>query len=269
MGLFGSRKKDAENRDYGLFEEAQKQAGENVQLLLRKSDLYPIHISANFERVLGVSPTRMVDDVETLYRFASEEEQAAIRRIVKEWDGASALELEATYCMPTDPMQHKRLRATLAPVMGGQYFFVTITDITPEFSAIKALEKEKREAEESANDRTDFMSQMSHEIRTPLNGIKGMIALAQQHHTQEERLMDDLSRASDLSNYLLSLVNDVLDMSRLNSGHVELELRPFDLRLFAAELRSMFENQSHEKTWSTAWKSKNAKTCSWWATACA
>lgn len=247
MGLFGSRKKDAENRDYRLFEEAQKQAGENVQLLLRKNDLYPIHISANFERVLGVDPARMVDDVETLYRFASEEDQATIKRIVRDWSGNGPLELEATYSMPNNPQTQKRLRATLAPVMNNEYFFATITDITQEYRTIKLLEREKCEAEESANDRTDFMSQMSHEIRTPLNGIKGMIALAQQHHAQEERLMDDLSRASDLSNYLLSLVNDVLDMSRLNSGHVELELRPFDLRLFAAELRSMFENQSHEK----------------------
>lgn len=247
MGLFGSHKKSADNRDYRLFEEAQKQAGENVQLLLRKSDLYPVHISSNFERVLGVDPARMVDDVETLYRFAAENDQAYLKRVAKEWDGTSTLEMEATYCMPANPLRQKHLRATVVPVLDGEYLFATITNITPEFNTIKALEEEKLKAEESANDRTDFMSQMSHEIRTPLNGIKGMITLAQQHHTQEERLMDDLSRASDLSNYLLSLVNDVLDMSRLNSGHVELEHNPFDLRLFATELHAMFEGQARDK----------------------
>ena len=56
MGLFGSRKKDSDNRNYDLFEKAQQQAGENVQILLRKSDLYPVHISSNFERVMGVAP---------------------------------------------------------------------------------------------------------------------------------------------------------------------------------------------------------------------
>lgn len=74
MGLFGSRKNSDDNRNFHIFEEAQQQAGENVQLVLRKSDLYPIHISPNFKRVLGVEPARMVDDVETLFRFASEED---------------------------------------------------------------------------------------------------------------------------------------------------------------------------------------------------
>jgi signal transduction histidine kinase len=241
MGLFGSRKNSDDNRNFHIFEEAQQQAGENVQLVLRKSDLYPIHISPNFKRVLGVEPARMVDDVETLFRFASEEDYATIKRSIREWDGSGTLALNAEYCMPTDPQRRKHLRTTLSPVMNGEYLFAAITDVTHEHQIIEQLEEERAKAEAAASNRTDFMSQMSHEIRTPLNGIKGMIALAQQHHAQEERLMDDLSRASDLSNYLLSLVNDVLDMSRLNSGHVELEHHPFDLRLVASELYSMFE----------------------------
>lgn len=247
MGLFGSRKNSDDNRNFHIFEEAQQQAGENVQLVLRKSDLYPIHISPNFKRVLGVEPARMVDDVETLFRFASEEDYATIKRSIREWDGSGTLALNAEYCMPTDPQRRKHLRTTLSPVMNGEYLFATITDVTHEHQIIEQLEEERAKAEAAASNRTDFMSQMSHEIRTPLNGIKGMIALAQQHHAQEERLMDDLSRASDLSNYLLSLVNDVLDMSRLNSGHVELEHHPFDLRLVASELYSMFEGQAADK----------------------
>ena len=185
--------------------------------------------------------------METLFRFAAEDDYAAIKRSVKEWDGSKELTLNAKYCMPSNPQQQKYLRTTLAPAVNGEYLFATISDVTPEHKIIEQLKEEKKKAEEAASSRTDFMSQMSHEIRTPLNGIKGMIALAQQHHTQEERLMNDLSRASDLSDYLLSLVNDVLDMSRLNSGHVELEHRPFDLRLVAAELHSMFEGQAADK----------------------
>lgn len=247
MGLFGSRKKDSDNRNYDLFEKAQQQAGENVQILLRKSDLYPVHISSNFERVMGVAPARLIDDVETLFRFAAEDDYATHKRQAKNWDGLSPLQLEATYLAPTTPQQKKRLRVDVCPVLNGDYFFATITDITAEYGKVESLEKQRDKAVAAVRDRADFMSQMSHEIRTPLNGIKGMIALAQQHCSQEERLLDDLSRASDLSDYLLSLVNDVLDMSRLNSGHVELEQRPFDLRLVAKELRTMFEGQASDK----------------------
>lgn len=122
MGLFGSRKNSDDNRNFHIFEEAQQQAGENVQLVLRKSDLYPIHISPNFKRVLGVEPARMVDDVETLFRFASEEDYATIKRSIREWDGSGTLALNAEYCMPTDPQRRKHLRTTLSPVMNGVPF---------------------------------------------------------------------------------------------------------------------------------------------------
>ena len=260
MGIFGSHKKNNDNRDYDLFEKAQQQAGKNVQILLRKNDLYPTHISSNFERVLGVNPARLIDDVETLFRFAAENDYATIKHQVKSWDGTSSLQLEATYLTPTTPQLAKRLRTDICPVLDGEYFFVTITDITAEYNQAKSLEEQKNKAVAAVHDRADFMSQMSHEIRTPLNGIKGMIALAQQHCGQEERLIDDLSRASDLSDYLLSLVNDVLDMSRLNSGHVELEHRPFDLRLVAKELCTMFEGQASDKSLSFTVETKECDT---------
>ena len=149
--------------------------------------------------------------------------------------------------MPNDAAATKHIRATFTSVEGGEYTLVTATDVTDEHETIEMACKQESRAMKNAQERTDFMSQMSHEIRTPLNGIKGMIALAQEHHTKEERLLDDLARATKLSDYLLSLVNDVLDMSRLNSGHVELEARPFDIRLVANELVAMFEAQAREK----------------------
>lgn len=119
--------------------------------------------------------------------------------------------------------------------------------MTVEAERITRAEAERDQAVETANARTDFMNQMSHEIRTPLNGIEGMISLAREHHADESRLMDDLSRASQLSAYLLSLINDMLDMSRLNSGRVRIDEAPFDIRLFAAELERMFTSQAADK----------------------
>lgn len=119
--------------------------------------------------------------------------------------------------------------------------------MTTESERIAKAEAERDRAVETANARTDYMNQMSHEIRTPLNGIEGMISLAREHHADESRLMDDLSRASQLSVYLLSLINDMLDMSRLNSGRVRIDDAPFDLRLFADEIERMFTSQAADK----------------------
>lgn len=247
MGLFGSRNKSNENSSTQLFVNACAQADPNTRFLLRTADLYPVHIASNFQHVFGVEPERLVDDVETLLRFVPDEDRARIKRVVGAWDRTRPLVTEADYRMPTDAACTKHMRVAFTSVEGGAYTLVTATDVTEEHTTIETIRKQESRAVQHAQERTDFMSQMSHEIRTPLNGIKGMIALAQEHHDESERLLDDLTRATQLSDYLLSLVNDVLDMSRLNSGHVELEQRPFDIRLTATELRTMFEAQARDK----------------------
>lgn len=247
MGLFASHAKRDEGRDRRRFDEALAEVGANVEVLLRAEDLYPCHISSNFERVFGVAPERFEDDIETLYRFIPDDDRVHIRRQTRAWDLKSPLSLECRYRRPAGVDRELFLRICIDPVCGGAYLLVSVTDVTREHNLIDAARSERDRALETASERTDFMNQMSHEIRTPLNGIEGMISLARDHHADEERLLDDLARASQLSGYLLSLINDVLDMSRLNSGRVKLEPAAFDLRLFAEELRQMFEGQAADK----------------------
>ena len=272
MGLFSTNKKEGAN-SRKLFGEACAQAEANAQWLLRRADLYPIYISPGFEHVFGVEPQRLIDDVDTLQRFMPEGDRVRIRRLVREWDGESTLSCEFDYLAPgadaatatgaaADPAStgpastaspagaqaaRRHFRCTTAPTHGGAYLLVSMTDITGEHAQIAHAKAERDRAEALMSGRTDFMNQMSHEIRTPLNGIKGLITLAKGHADDPSRLADDLTRASDLSNYLLELVNDALDMSRLNSGRVELERAPFDMRLIREELRSMFEAQAAER----------------------
>ncbi len=278
MAIFGSKNRRAGN-DARLFDEACAQAQTDVHYLLRREDLYPVHISPNFERVFGVEAQRLIDDVDTLQRFMPDEDRLRLKREVRTWDEESTLRIEFDYLMPggnggrarpaaagrapqpaqpaggnpaqPDPArpapERKHFRCQTTPVHEGAYLLVSMVDTTAEQAALDEARRERDRAQELVEGRTDFMSQMSHEIRTPLNGIKGLITLSQEHQDDKERLLDDLSRASDLSNYLLALINDALDMSRLNSGHVELECAPFDMRLITAELRSMFEAQAAQR----------------------
>lgn len=72
-------------------------------------------------------------------------------------------------------------------------------------------------------------SQMSHEIRTPMNGIRGMLSLARIHLDRKDLAEEYLDKTENLSQFLLQLINDILDMSRIESGKLELEQAPFDL----------------------------------------
>ena len=226
MGLFGSHEKRDADRARRLFEEALAQQGPNVALVLRANDCLPLYITPNFERVFGVSPECISDDIETLYRFIPDSDRVRMQRQVRDWDHATTLNLLCSYNAPHGTKSQFSIRFTISPIQGGTQYLVSAVDVTTENERIAKAESERDRAVETANARTDYMNQMSHEIRTPLNGIEGMISLAREHHAEEPRLMDDLSRASQLSAYLLSLINDMLDMSRLNSGRVRIDEAP-------------------------------------------
>ena len=247
LGLFGSHEKRGADRGRRLFEEALAEQGPNVAWVLRTSDCLPLYITPNFERVFGVSPERFYDDIATLYRFIPDSDRARMQRQIRDWDRTAPLNLLCTYYAPHGAKPQLSVRFTISLIQGGTQYLVSAVDVTNENERIVKAESERDCAVETANARTDYMNQMSHEIRTPLNGIEGMISLAREHHADEARLMDDLSRASQLSAYLLSLINDMLDMSRLNSGRVHIDEAPFDMRLFADEIERMFSSQTTDK----------------------
>lgn len=246
MGLFASSEKKAVARSRDLFAEAYRQAGVNVQILLRATDLYPIYISSNFERVFAVEPERMEDDVETLLRFVVETDRSRLKNEIMQWDRKKPLVTNASYIMPNSG-EEKLFQLRFTSVLEGTHMLMAAIDITTTHAKVDQAVRERDRALAMAQDRTDFLSQMSHEIRTPLNGIKGMISLAMEHLDEKVLLADDLARAEELSSYLLALINDVLDMSRLNSGRTELEIMPFDMRVIAAEVERMFSSQAKDK----------------------
>lgn len=247
MGLFAAKKNREADLGRELFEDARKNAPGNVQALLRTSDLYPVYLSSNFYATFGVEPERVADDVETLLRFVPEESWALYKKKLREWDRITPLSFVVDYQRPHAACGQQHFRLSLAPALSGEYILVEMVDISAEADSGEALRAQRDSALAVAENRIDFLNQMSHEVRTPLNGINGMIALARDHMGDTERLARDLDRAEELSGYLLTLVNDMLDMGRLSNGRVELESLPFDMRLVAAEIRAMFEDQAAEK----------------------
>ncbi len=103
------------------------------------------------------------------------------------------------------------------------------------------------DAAEAANKaKTDFLSNMSHDIRTPINGIIGMTAIAAAHIDDKERVQDSLQKITQASKHLLSLINEVLDMSKIESGKVDLIEEEFNLSDLIDNLLSMTNSQIEE-----------------------
>ncbi|MDD3409410.1 MAG: response regulator [Eubacteriales bacterium] len=100
-----------------------------------------------------------------------------------------------------------------------------------------------QQAQYASKAKTDFLSNMSHDIRTPMNAIVGFTAIAASHIDEKEIVHDSLSKIMTSSNHLLSLINDVLDMSRIESGKMHLQVAPCNLATVMHDLVDMVQSQ--------------------------
>ena len=108
------------------------------------------------------------------------------------------------------------------------------------------LEDALKSANRANSAKSDFLSMMSHDIRTPMNAIIGMTAIASAHIHEPDRIQDALGKISSSSQYLLSLINDVLDMSKIESGKFKLPQENIDLKEFLQEMIGMIQPQIRE-----------------------
>jgi len=110
---------------------------------------------------------------------------------------------------------------------------------------------------ETANEaKTEFLQRMSHDIRTPINGIRGLVNMADHYADDMEKQMEYRTKVKEASNLLLELVNDVLDMSKLESGEIVLEEIPFNLSSISREVFVVIEQMAAEQNIRVAWEKK-------------
>ncbi len=116
-----------------------------------------------------------------------------------------------------------------------------------EFEQQEQLSHALAMAQQASKAKSTFLNSMSHDIRTPMNAIIGFTALAQTHMDDKEQVKDYLTKISTSSNHLLSLINDILDMSRIESGTVKLDEKPIHLPDLLHDLRTMIQGLVNAK----------------------
>ncbi|MGN0905721.1 MAG: hybrid sensor histidine kinase/response regulator, partial [Bullifex sp.] len=140
-----------------------------------------------------------------------------------------------TYEMVTqDGSVFIQARVSFVTRMSGEHVVVVgtrnVDDIVKKEREQEAALRAAYDVAEAANKaKTDFLSNMSHDIRTPMNGIIGMTAIAAAHIDDKDRVYDSLQKITQASRHLLSLINEVLDMSRIESGKVDLAEEEFNI----------------------------------------
>lgn len=218
-----------------IFLQEWKRQSEEVCILLRRRDRMPVYTAGNLREVLGVTLTRLREDAASLLAGLDDEKERKQRwKTYLDWDGAKPLVAEAA-------MQNGRwVRFIAHRSRNDNYDLIFGRDITREHQRLEDDKTKLMQVEEASQSKTTFLSRMSHEIRTPMNGIIGMLALAEGKMQKQDPAMQYLDKANELSAHLLSLINDILDMSRIEAGKVELENKPFSLRAMGDKLYDMF-----------------------------
>ena len=190
-------------------------------------------------------------------RCVYEEDRELVRRAVSPEDLGERLRQRNTYILNYRVMCGGELRYfQMKAVRAGQWerrrevvlgFSNVDEDTRREIERMDLLEDALMQANRANKAKSTFLSNMSHDIRTPMNAIIGFTALATTHIDQRDQVEGYLKKIMTSSNHLLSLINDVLDMSRIESGKMSLEEKPCSLPDILHGLRNIVQADVHSK----------------------
>ena len=207
----------------------------DVCLVMRQRDLLPICAVGDMKGLLGVTIEQLQQDVMVLADALEDKKKGvSIWKEYRMWDGEQPF--HAIFRMKDG--EWVQMNATRSK--DGVYDLLCFNRTTRLCGQIEKYEERLSQIEEESQSKTTFLSRMSHEIRTPMNGIIGMLTLAENHLEPNAPAMQYLTKADELSDHLLALINDILDMSRIEAGKVELENKVFSLHELGDRLYDMF-----------------------------
>lgn len=211
--------------------------GYNVAfLIIDEATKAPVFVSPNIEKYFGLSREEVLLDI---YAVKNNIDKKYVRKFdakYSAWDKKNPLELSFRY----GDGSYAAMNAFRAERDGKAYIAMTFHDITESKKASDDMKKKLDAALEQAAAKSSFLSSMSHEIRTPMNGVMGMMSLAKMNMNDKKKALAYLDRAGDLSVFLLSMINDILDISKIESGKMQLFFAPLDVMAFADKIRNMF-----------------------------
>ena len=217
-----------------FLKEMQRQTDE-VCLVLRLADRKLVYSTGDMDAVLEVSKDRVQSDVTRLLKDRRDEVSGHLLwEQYMEWDGKEPLALD----FQKEDASWVRMYVTRNPE--ASYDVIRFRYCTEIYAQQAEYEARLQRAEDESQAKTTFLSRMSHEIRTPMNGLMGMLSLAESKLQPAHPIMRYLKKMDELSEHLLSLINDILDMSRIEAGKVELEAQPLSLHELGQRLYDMF-----------------------------
>ena len=198
----------------------------------------------------GVHPDDM-ERVRSAYRAGYETDHFTVKRYRLLRGDGTYVWVNADLCLQECTPEYK-------------LFYATYTDVSEEhelqMQLTEALERQKlisSELEKASKAKTDFLSRMSHDIRTPMNAILGLAAMAKDNLEQTEAAKSYLDKLESSGQFLMGLLNDILDISRIERNAIELHLEPYGVEEFRQQVEALVVPQCRQKDIEFLFKKEN------------
>ena len=221
---------------------------DDVFLMLDAQTYQVDYVSPNAEKLLGITVEQIREDICVLGKLYPKETEDSKKNYLeeirdqeqKEWDFESLHQ-------KTGEHRWFHIVAIGSVVNGKKKYILVMSDRTSDKKMNQALSEAVRAAENANRAKSTFLSNMSHDIRTPMNAVIGFTTLAVSNIDNKEKVRDYLGKILSSSNHLLSLINDVLDMSRIESGKIHLEETEVSLSDMLHDLKTIISGHIYAK----------------------
>ena len=201
-------------------------------------------MSSNSERVIGVPPKKFIHDYKKLYSLLACKDSDWLRAVL---DDTSSNMKERDIVLGEEG---RRFNIRVYPIFLNGVLsqrIIVLFDQTKEFAYRQALSDALENARNANTAKSNFLSHMSHEIRTPMNAIIGMTVIALTRLDDRSRMEDCLTKIALSSRHLLGLINDVLDMSKIEGGKLTIAHEPFNFKISLQGVINLIQPQALER----------------------
>ena len=221
---------------------------DDVFLMLDAKTYQADYVSPNVEKLLGITVEQIHKDICILRKLHSEKQEDPEKNYLEEIQVQEQREWDFEYVhLKTGEKRWFHNIAMGSEVNGKKKYILVMSDRTSDRKMNQALSEAVRAAETANKAKSTFLSNMSHDIRTPMNAIIGFTTLAVSNIDDQKRVRDYLGKILSSSSHLLSLINDILDMSRIESGKIHLEETEVSLSDVLHDLKTIISGQIHAK----------------------
>ena len=221
---------------------------DDVFLMLDGETSHADYISPNIERLLGVPLEQVRQDVHVLKLLHDADSPDRDKNFLEGMQRGEQREWDVDYVhQTTGERRWFHIIAMGTETAGRTKYILVLSDRTADREVNQALADAVAAAQSASRAKSDFLTNMSHDIRTPMNAIIGFTTLAVTNIDDTERVKDYLTKTLTSSRHLLSLINDILDMSRIESGRLHLEESEVSLSEVLHDIKTIVGGQVHAK----------------------